>query len=535
MGSRRRGGELVLLEPNLVDLGGGRGTSRVQSSVLLYGRGGYTGARTDRAALQEWNPRLDSPDTATVPDLPKLRSRSRDVVRNQPLAAAGVSVVVASAVGAGLYPVPAPDADYLGITSEQAAVFAQQVMRIWWAHAGTPAIDIAGRAHHGVQQRTTLRAQIESGDVFALRRYDQRPGELLGLKIQLIEADRVSTPTGHQNDPNIVDGVELDRDGRPVALFVSDQHPGEFTLSRQAWARVPFYGQRTGTPQIIHIFDPLRPGQTRGVPLLAAALERLKQMDRAVNAELMAQVVSGMIVYSIKTRDGESVPRPVVQPVGEVERDEATGQVKIDYAAVVGLAEGEELVQHAPSRPGTTFEPFQLHVAREVGASVGVPAGILLHWFSKAYSASKGEVELFERHLKIRRDVIGYDFSGTVYAWLVEEAVARGLLDAPGFFSDPLARAAWLGCEWRGVSKLTLDPLKEVNAIEKRLELRVSTLAQEVADLSGADWRDTLQQAAIEKAEIGRLGLAAPAPTAALPAAPVEPDPDEEPEEGDEE
>ena len=40
--------------------------------------GGYLGARRDRAATTAWNPAAGSPTTDIIPDLPALRSRSRD-------------------------------------------------------------------------------------------------------------------------------------------------------------------------------------------------------------------------------------------------------------------------------------------------------------------------------------------------------------------------------------------------------------------------------------------------------------------------
>jgi lambda family phage portal protein len=506
-----------------------RGAARLRARLALFGAGGYTGARTDRAALKDFNPRIDSADSATIPDLPSLRSRHRDLIRNGPIAASAVGTTVVNAVGVGLFPVPGPDAEYLGISDQEAADWAARAYRLWWHWAGGTRCDIGRRMTHAGQQRLACRSQLESGDVFVLRRFRRNPGDVFGLKLQFVEADRVSTPSDMASDENVVDGVQFDGDGAPSAFHVAEHHPGDRFLARGAnrWTRVRAYDPATGEPEVIHLFDPLRPGQSRGVPLLAACIERLKQSDRSVHAEQMAQVIAGMIVYSVETPDGDAVPQSVSQGVGEMEGDTSAGQLAMDYGAVLGLAAGEKLTMHSANRPGTTWEPFQAHIAREVGAAIGIPAGVLLHWFSKSYSASRGEWMLAWKHWAVRRDRIAYDFSGTVYGWLIEEAVARGYLSAPGFFDDPLARAAWLGCEWRGAPAGQLDPLKEIAAIEKRRALQISTLAQDTAEITGGDWEANLRQLAIEQAR--RLSLGLPSTLEGSPAAMVDvPDQEED-------
>lgn len=50
------------------------------------------------------------------------------------------------------------------------------------------------------------------------------------------------------------------------------------------------------------------------------------------------------------------------------------------------------------------------------------------------------------------------------YEEFITEAVARGRLQAPGFFLDPAIRAAWCGTEWYGTAQGQIDPLKEAKA-----------------------------------------------------------------------
>ena len=71
---------------------------------------------------------------------------------------------------------------------------------------------------------------------------------------------------------------------------------------------------------------------------------------------------------------------------------------------------------------------------------------------------------------------------------VITEAVAKGILKAPGFFSDPYIRSAYLGAEWIGPPRGQIDQLKEVRAAQTRIEIGVSTLAEETAILTGGDF-----------------------------------------------
>jgi capsid protein len=78
------------------------GLKRLEARTRLALAGGYTGARRDRRQTKSWNVSDGSADNVTLPDLPILRERSRDLLRNAPLAIGAVNTVVTNVVGTGL-------------------------------------------------------------------------------------------------------------------------------------------------------------------------------------------------------------------------------------------------------------------------------------------------------------------------------------------------------------------------------------------------------------------------------------------------
>lgn len=70
----------------------------------------------------------------------------------------------------------------------------------------------------------------------------------------------------------------------------------------------------------------------------------------------------------------------------------------------------------------------------------------------------------------------------------MEEAILRNRIAAPGFFDDPQMKAAYLQNIWIGPAQGSIDPSREIAAVEKRISLALTTRSEESAALTGTDW-----------------------------------------------
>ena len=95
-------------------------------------------------------------------------------------------------------------------------------------------------------------------------------------------------------------------------------------------------------------------------------------------------------------------------------------------------------------------------------------------------------------------------FCQPIYETWLTEAVAIGRINAPGFFTDPMIRKAYCGATWHGDGMGSLDPLKEASAAEKRMDIKLTSLAQEKAAYDGGDWEKTVRQRNKELANGGQ-------------------------------
>ncbi|MNP36862.1 Phage portal protein, lambda family [compost metagenome] len=146
-----------------------------------------------------------------------------------------------------------------------------------------------------------------------------------------------------------------------------------------------------------------------------------------------------------------------------------------------------------PSRPNAQFDPFFTAVVKEIGAALELPLEELLLHYSSSYSAARAAMLQAWRFYSLRRWWLACDFCQPSRELIIDEAVARGLIDLPGY-SDPSKRKAYCQAIWIGPARGAIDELKEANAAGKRIEIGVSNETLETAAMTGEPWQQVIRQ-----------------------------------------
>lgn len=474
------------LKPNVIDrlveyIDPIKGRERMKARAMMSLAGSYIGAQYGRRATSAWQTGSGSADQDTLYDLPTLRSRSRDLCRNAPLALGAINTATTSVVGTGLKLQSRIDRDFLGMSEAESDAWQTNTEREFRLWCESKECDAARTLDFYSMQSLVFRSALESGDCFALLPIIERKGSPYGTKVQLIEADRVTNKDNARDTNTIAGGVQMDTNGAPVAYHVLKSHPGGFNPKKE-WITVAAFGGKTNRRNIVHLFDPRRPGQTRGVPYLAPVIEPLKQLDRYTEAEIMAAVISGMFTVFVKT-EGDGVA-PFAGGNGVATDDD----YKMSNGAILDLAPGQDVSFADPKRPNTAFDPFVMAVLRQIGVALELPFEVLIKHFTASYSAARAALLEAWRFFYGRRAWLSRNFCQPIYETWMEEAILLGRIDAPGFFDDHAIRKAYLGSEWIGDTAGQIDPVKEVEAAAKRLELGLSTIAEETIAITGGDF-----------------------------------------------
>ena len=489
-----------------------------REKIKLVTNSGYDegGASHHKNSLKGWNPLSESPQKDIDINLNTLRQRSRSLYMTAPLATSAIKTNRTNVIGAGLVLKPRIDYKAIGMKHEEADKLEKKIEREFKLWAESKLCDSNHQHNFMELQQIAFISWLMNGDCFALVRYSNVEQTMMPyqLRIKLIEGDKISNPNSYgdlmdlnkknpDNGNYIYNGIEINENGTVVAYYICNRYPND--INEKEWVRVAAVGDVTGNPNILHIFEAERCEQYRGVPFLAPVIESIKQLTRYTEAEIMAAVINGMFTVFIKTEDGEEdVDFAGLEGNSEEEYD-VQSSYQLGNGLINYLKPGESIDIADSKRPNVNFDGFIHAMSKYIGAALEVPVELLTKNFTSSYSASRAALLEAFKGFKMRRTWFANDFTQPVYEIWLAEAVAKGRIKAPGFFSDPIIHKAYCRAEWNGPAQGQLNPSVEVEAASKRVENGFSTRERETIELTGGDFDSNIEQLELENEKMQKI------------------------------
>jgi len=468
----------------------------------------YTGSSKSKRSLNSFRPKNSDVNSTLEDELDTLQARSRDMIRNNPIATGAIETNVTSVVGSGLSLDARVDYNYIGMSQDEAEIWERNAEREFSIWADTLECDVERTLNFYEMQELAFRSTLESGDCFIITPRFKRGDNPYSLKMQIIEADRCSNPDNKRNTETLAFGIERETTGAPKKYHFSNFHPGNASYVKdKKWQGIEAFGSRTSLPNVLHLFFKQRPGQSRGVPYLAPVIDPLRQIEKYTDAELTAAVVSAAFTVFIKSEaDIEEIlkqmsPEDAKQFVTESKNTD----ISLGNGAVVGLLPGEDITTANPGRPNANFDPFVSSILSQVGVSLGIPYELLLKRFTASYSAAQAAFLEAWRVFRKRRVWLATRFCQPSYELFIYEAVATGRISAPGFLKDPALRKAYSGAQWFGDPMGHIDPLKSAKGATERIANLTSTVQRETVEIGG-EWSKNQAQIRRERAFAKEVG-----------------------------
>jgi len=335
--------------------------------------------------------------------------------------------------------------------------------------------DISSRLSFGTLQGIIARSLFIDGEIFVIL----TRGDTGNPRIQLIESHRCETPSTMTDGDGIQDGVEIDQRGRPVAYhFRTDDETKQPTF------------RRIEAAYVVHIFEPGRPGQLRGLPALYPVINDLHDLDDLQILEMQAAKEAAEVTNVIKTSTGEIDDSDLIrgtQTGGDgVARDDYYKEDFSGRAKV--LKHGDEFAQFRAERPTAATSGYWDYLTGKVCAGVGIPKEIVLPT-SMQGTSMRSVLDIANAYFRARSGVIA-DHLRRVYEYVVEV----GLQTDPSLRPPP---ADWYKSTVRPPRSIAVDIGRNSAAMVAEFKAGMRTL-QSIYSETGEDWREQLRQKAAE-------------------------------------
>lgn len=324
--------------------------------------------------LAGWQPKRTSPNTALA-NLPLIRERQRDSTRNDWASASSVQKWSTTLIGIGITP-RFPEVKSKARRKKITADF-----RKWVRVADADnVLNLYGL------QTLAVRTWFDGGECFARRR-DRFPDDprfpgIAPLQVQLLESDMLplfdsagaGTIVGLPTNNTIRKGIEFDKRGKRIAYWFHKEHPGEpqvlFSGSADDYVRIP-------ADEVIHLYEPKRPGQIRGVSEGASILARLRNVADYEDATLERQKLANLFVAFVVQKLGvQDFDADEVDPVsGEplVVAGDGEPLTPLEPGMFQALGEGEDVKFSNPPEAGTNYGEYMRTSHLGTAAGFGLP------------------------------------------------------------------------------------------------------------------------------------------------------------------
>lgn len=484
--------------------------STVRRAVLAVGLRLYAGAKIDRLLPGIASASDANREVAT--SLVTLRNRSREVRRDDGLAAGILDAVTQNMVGAGIR---AKSIVYGARNDKERTDLEDEIDTLWdrwWAGD----CDATGLNRPGA---TLLALAVggwkESGGAIARRRWRRLTDNLaVPMQLQILEPDYIDLTADWPPDQygySWVQGIQFSKIGRVVAYRLYESHPGG------SWS-MPFSSLTVDVPasEIAYLTKPTRPGQVHGVPLITPVLASIIQRQRFIRSEMTRQETLAMLALIVTppadsvdlSDDSIGVTLGVSEPA-DAEKPPIY-ETQLQAGGVYVARNGGTVTPVIP--PGNSqYDVFCRRTDRDICCGSGVPYEIGTRDFSLVNYSSyvAGEIQWRESLRHDQRVWLEPLLLRRIYGWFIDAAVLAGKIKLRDGMS--------VGASWHFPALVDTNRAKSVDASLAAIAGGLSTWTAELSK-EGLDFADVVAQRKKDDALIAAAGI-----TFAAPATPVSP------------
>jgi lambda family phage portal protein len=367
-----------------------------------------------------------------------------------------------------------------------------------WGYPETATM--AGRFDWIAAQRHAAKCLARDGEV--LCRYVAAKNDF-GFAIDFIDVawlDELYNEINSQTGNRIIMSVEVDTWGRPVAYYLT---PPRFDWLAAPYDRKQRYRERIDASEILHIFVPEEDEEeTRGLPWVASALYRLRQLGKYEEAEVIAARI-GACKMGFIARSADDTYQ------GQPDEEEAGDPPFLEHAEpgiFQELGPGETVSSFDPNHPNSNFDMFHKALMRGIASGVGVSYVSLANDLTGVNFSSIRAGILAEREFyKSVQSFLITHFCRPIYQRWLENAYLAGQLE--GLTPKDIKTVA--NPDWRPRGWPWVDPRNDAQAKLLEVKAGLSSVTDILAE-QGEDIEEVFKKIQEERKLAAKYGITLP-------------------------
>jgi len=454
----------------------------------------YEGGRISRYNSR-WMASANSADTELLSSLDKLTARSRQLCRDNSYCRQGQRSFALNVIGQGVRMQAQTRMKRGSKLDKKTNDLIEGTFKDWCRYDSCSA---NGRDCFADIQLIIAKQLFEAGEIFV--RLIKKPfgRSSIPLAVELLEPEQLdSTYNGGTKSKNNTwrMGIERDQFNRAVRYAFYKKHPGDDSFPTPMGIKRHML---INADEIIHLFVTDRASQTRGVSMLAPALEAMHQLSGMTEAVLIKQRASSALMAFVQTNDPDGL-------IGDGEVYENERVSTFEPGKFVYLNQNESI--HVPDldTPAGEFEPFNKIILRSLASGCGVSYESVSKDFSETnYSSSRLSLLEDRDHYKMIQKYLEERFLQPLFDLWLDLAVLSGNLDLGNYDLDPdkYKKVRWLFRGWAYV-----NPKDEVLAAKEAVKAGFKTQAQVISEMGSGDIEEFLPARKNEVEQQEQLGL----------------------------
>lgn len=411
-------------------------------------------------------------------DREMLKARARWLAANNPITKSIDKSIIKNVVGTGInLQSKIKEENY-----KNAKQLNKEIETLWKEFTKKENFDITGRFSFHTMQSLILKTKMTDGEVLINKVYSSN--KKFPLSFQLIESDQFASYTTKSNSNNdIFSGIEVDSIGRPIKYHLKDGINSFSSIAVDA-------------KNIIHFYDSERATQYRGISDYAQTINNLKDFAAYNDSEIVknrilssfglfikTNNVAKSIMGDKKTGDAQKSPEPIKQITA--------GMIKY-------LRQGEEIQTMQSNQLGSSYNDFITNTIRLIAAGRDISYELAFRDYSKVnFASSRASLIQDNKKFDIEQLMLITECLNPMFEAFMDSMVLAGRLVMPKDYWEN--KHKYLQPTWVPPRREWVDPLKDIKAIEKEIELNINS-ATRAATARSVDIEDIIdEKIAVEK------------------------------------